>query len=1718
MSDTNNNKLFRRLTRLFRSGPLVKRKLRSIDTHVARPDPGKSNGYLLFSKAQSPTYSTITNSAYNIGERLIRFQDYIAMEQTPEIAACLDIYADEIVACDENNHSLHVFSENEKIKEELEELFYHIVNVEFNLRPWARNLPVRWNSVIPLLDGRNLTIKDLSAEVKTKKETWVYSVNTEGRLVPGLVTWCDMTCSKSKIVRVHLDDGSYVDMSPEHEVILRDGTSVKAENLTPGTSLMPFYRRLAKVGKHDGYEKVYDPQYGYHVYTHRRVAESLKKEELSNNDQCHVTHHIDINKRNNHPKNLRRMGNAAHSALHQELSKMSGSMPFARSEVKEKAKKGRDRWLRSERHKILAKEQLLLRQEQGLMPRNYGAYSEFTILDEKCIEIVREHIKNMDGKKSLKRLCTVLQNDDVFKQHFLMLNVGKGGDRLRTLNTPQSFGSLLSRTVGRKYYEEFNLPKPPRLNHKVVSVETLDELDEVFCMDVRGPNGEHDRHNFMVLGISRDGSPTIDSGICVSNCKYGDLFTFLDVRDGDGVQNVIPIPVNEIEREENFDPNNPFAVRFRWTQAGNRILENWEVAHFRLQGNDMFLPYGASVIEPARRIWRQLILAEDAMLVYRVTRAPERRVFYVDVANLRADEVENYVEEQRRNIRTNSVSDPSSGRADIRYNPFCFSSKTIIPLLDGRRLKIKDLVAEWNEGKRDQETYTLDLARRGQIVPGKIVWAGSSGITKQMAEITLDDGSVLRVTPDHKMMLRNGDPIKAKDLKPGTSLMPGHMNLGFERKTQISNLLFEELKTFNENAWDETCKIHALKYLKKQTKFVALRKFAESLEQQQDFSRHYADINPHSQKVSKSFRVEHIEACLVKDYLDWSAVWAVHNPFALGREFINNVDSEVIALESANNHKVVSVNVVDVEEEVFNVTIDLHYNLLVQAEGSDAVSNAGMLFTFQSVDEDFIIPRRGKESGTEIVPLAGGANTAAIEDVAYLQKKLFAALKIPKAYLGFDEPACFTADTKIALLNGSKTIQELANLDWDNTQQDVWTYSCDPQSGKIVPSRVLRAWETKRVDKLYRITLDSGNVIECTDNHPFLGRDGNYVRADQLVVGQSLMPLYRKRSVGKKYGGEHLIDGYEMVLDNEDREWKYTHKVVYHEKCGGQYSVGKQRVVHHVDCDKLNNSPSNLVEMTWYEHRKWHANNLDSTLNRPDVQEKRKREQLKWTKSDEHRSFKRQFMKEYLEKNPQHPWLQDRSAKATKKMLEVWQRADYIETKSRQARENWENPEYRNKYMGDNHWSRKKNAPYNDIEWLHKFCAEHNVTTINQWRKDYRGSVVGISPVSGDFVKTLIRRNGFAKWSDFKKTVTYNHKVVTIEVVELPEPVSVFDVEVEKHHNFATCGYGCLPDELGGYVFVHNSKASLAQLDIRFSRTISAIQRTMVSELNKIAMVHLLARGYDGEELVNFTLKLSNPSTIAQQQKLELWRAKFEIAATAPENVVSKAFIRKEVWGLSDKDCKLIDSDRYTEKVIDSTIESMTVAESGGGGDGAADAGDDFGADLEEPIAGDDDATEPDSDTGDEPVDLETAESEPEEELDPELELLTSADDPEAPSVRLTLNKSKLPVNVSAQIQRTRYNAGRRRHHGASSTHMPDLHKMTSGDTREMQDPHDYGYVRSVVSNPFGEARVKTSMSPDVRTTLTEMKSRFLVESRMRQDEIEIDDKLFTVVTPAEDE
>lgn len=654
--------LFKRLTRLFRSGPVVKRKIKSIDTGIAVPDKSKSSGTLLFQKSLSPTYATITANAYNLSERLMRYQDFQEMEYTPEIASAMDIYADEAVSQDDKGRVLHVFSDNEKIKEILEDLFYNVLNVEFNLRSWVRNL-----------------------------------------------------------------------------------------------------------------------------------------------------------------------------------------------------------------------------------------------------------------------------------------------------------------------------------------------------------------------------------------VKYGDFFLYNDVSPEYGVVNAFPIPVNEIEREENYDQDDPFAVRFRWVTLGNRTLENWEISHFRLLGNDMFLPYGSSVIEPARRIWRQLILIEDAMLVYRVVRAPERRVFYIDVANIPTDEVQHYMEEQKRELRTSQVVDRESSRVDLRYNPL-------------------------------------------------------------------------------------------------------------------------------------------------------------------------------------------------------------------------------------------------------------------------------------SVDEDYFIPVRGGETGTRIDTLAAGQNTGTVEDVAYIQKKLFASLKIPRAYLGYDE------------------------------------------------------------------------------------------------------------------------------------------------------------------------------------------------------------------------------------------------------ML--------------------------------------------------------------------------------------------------------------------------------------------------------SSKATLAQEDIRFSRSISVIQKTIIAELNKLAIIHLYANGFTSEDLVNFTLRLSNPSTVAQQQKLELWRAKFEIAGSVPEGMGSKPFVYKNIWNLTEDEIDEMNKQRARDVMIDAAIESLGGGEEAVGGGGAGGGGDlfgggggDLGGGEEEDIFGGEEGGAGEEAGGEEEAGEENAGEEPEEEEEDDLELLTSSDDVEddekfeLPSVDVTK-----PVKPMPQLKKVLYNRGRKRTHGASKTHLPDFLAMSSHTDREdtLTDPFDANWMKSVVSNPFKESVMQESSRPtldrDVESMLKRVSERFGFEQEIETD------------------
>lgn len=151
-------------------------------------------------------------------------------------------------------------------------------------------------------------------------------------------------------------------------------------------------------------------------------------------------------------------------------------------------------------------------------------------------------------------------------------------------------------------------------------------------------------------------------------CKFGDFYLLLEISPDYGIINVTPLSPYDVEREEGYDPNDPTAIRFIVSGDRQEPYENYEIVHFRLADDLNYLPYGRSIIEPSRRTWKSLQLMEDAMLIYRITRAPERRVFYIDVGNMAPNEVEPYINKIITKIKKAPIIDNTTGEFNLKYN------------------------------------------------------------------------------------------------------------------------------------------------------------------------------------------------------------------------------------------------------------------------------------------------------------------------------------------------------------------------------------------------------------------------------------------------------------------------------------------------------------------------------------------------------------------------------------------------------------------------------------------------------------------------------------------------------------------------------------------------------------------------------------------------------------------------------------------------------------------------------------------------------------------------------------------------------------------------------------------------------------------------------------------------------------------------------------------
>jgi hypothetical protein len=208
--------------------------------------------------------------------------------------------------------------------------------------------------------------------------------------------------------------------------------------------------------------------------------------------------------------------------------------------------------------------------------------------------------------------------------------------------------------------------------------------------------------------------------------KYGDYYLHLDIDDELGVVNAQPLSVYETRREEGYDLDNPYSVRFEVEQQNTnaishqnqtKFLESFQVAHFRLLTDTNFLPYGRSLLEGARKTWKQLVLMEDAMMIHRIMRAPEKRIFKIDIGNIPPAEVDSYMSNIIDQMKKVPYVDEATGEYNLKFNMQNMLEDYYLPVRGGQSGTEIDSLSGMEFGGIDDIEYLKNRMMAALKVP-----------------------------------------------------------------------------------------------------------------------------------------------------------------------------------------------------------------------------------------------------------------------------------------------------------------------------------------------------------------------------------------------------------------------------------------------------------------------------------------------------------------------------------------------------------------------------------------------------------------------------------------------------------------------------------------------------------------------------------------------------------------------------------------------------------------------------------------------------------------------------------------------------------------------------------------------------------------------------------------------------------------------------------------
>lgn len=717
-----------------------------------------------------------SRSMYYDSDRISAYNDFRAMDMTPEIAVALDIMSDECIEA---------------------------------------------STVIPLLNGKKFTVEELYLQNKTS--FWVYSYNIDKKCVePAL---CERIAYKGEqnVYEVTFDDDSSIMVTDEHLWLLKkDKKYKKTKDLQIGDSIQPFYTKISdKNDRINGYEMILEDS-GNWEYTHRIVKRKMYP------DSKGVCHHVNFNKLDNEPENLQVMNYFDHQKLHTDLNterwkneefatKMKGV--FSSTNKKNGPYWTNEEWSkdRSEaaRNHMLSYISKLSEEERkikfGLPGEKNGMFNNGHKLENEKNGRFRKDLKHeftieeivhaFKNSNSITEACNILQTNEVIlrkSKTYKNLNIERWEDLdfyisgltienlksicLKYQNSLilEKNGEKLSKELGvdlqivnkflKKYsyknwtdfVKQFNsknhilndlkflyLQSEPNKFGRITlesfckqhnkSKKTIDGLIsrsqyKTWTSFVSSINHSIKKIEFVgsrktydLINVTENNNYAVltsnGTGVFVHNCvtrsdrgeilsiysedtrikkilkelffqtlnvnynlwfwirellKYGDNILKLELDQHIGIYNIVQLPIGEIHKEMGYD-GNPSSVRFKW-ENNNLYFEDFQIAHFSLISDGTKMPYGRSILDSGRKIWKQLQLAEDALLVYRLVRAPERRIFFLDVGNLNDTDVRQYIEKMKAEIKKGAVVNQQNGQVSFKFNPITFEEDFFIPL------------------------------------------------------------------------------------------------------------------------------------------------------------------------------------------------------------------------------------------------------------------------------------------------------------------------------------------------------------------------------------------------------------------------------------------------------------------------------------------------------------------------------------------------------------------------------------------------------------------------------------------------------------------------------------------------------------------------------------------------------------------------------------------------------------------------------------------------------------------------------------------------------------------------------------------------------------------------------------------------------------------------------------------------------------------------------